>query len=75
MKNLIQLLMCFAFLYSCNNPTPETKSDLKNLFEMEVKNASKDMLKVKDVTQLTKTADITSLNDEKMVSERRMHGD
>jgi len=68
MKNLIQLLMCFAFLYSCNNPTPETKSDLKNLFEMEVKNASKDMLKVKDVTQLTKTADITSLNDEKMVS-------
>ncbi len=58
-------VLLVMLLISCNGATTKTESDLKSLFEMEVKKASKDMLKVKDVREINKpTGSSSSTNGE-----------
>ena len=55
LKNLTLFLLIVLFV-NCNNAvTNKKETDFNKLFEAEVENASKDMLKVKSVKQLTGT--------------------
>jgi len=69
MKSYTHLAFLFLMMLSigCKEATTKPESDLKSLFEMEVKNVSKGMLKVKAVTQLTKAGDISASDNEKMI--------